>query len=146
MLPVENPFIKGAVQHAQMVLGESNRALSTSAALLTACNDTVNAASSGNLQAALASAQNARNLAGQVNNSVQMLNYAIHNHFERASYVLGRIQARVNEVASVVQNARISSGLPSSPYLYATPPVWPTAAPWQYGTAPTWPATGTPLM
>ncbi|HUW63440.1 MAG TPA: hypothetical protein VMW83_01905 [Spirochaetia bacterium] len=116
-------------------MSESNRAMTTSQSLLAACNEIIGAAQAGNAQGTLAAAQNARNLASQVSNSTQMLNYAITTHFERASFMMSKIQSRINEVASAIQNARMT-GLTAGPYTYQNP--WQTMAPWQYTGGPSW--------
>ena len=141
----QNPFIATAVQHFQTVLSESNRAVTNSQSLVAACDQIIAAAQTGNIQGTLAAAQNARNLATQLTTSTQMLDQAVSQHFERASFVMGKIQTRINEIATALQQVRMT-GLAAGPVTYASPwqAPWQSVAPWHYGT--TWPMRQAPLM
>jgi len=141
MYQVYNPFINAAAQHIQTVMGESGRAVTNSQALVASCDEIVAAAQAGNVQATLAAAQNARSLAAQLANSAQMLNQAVIQHFERASFIMGKIQSRVNEVATALQQVGMTTGLTAGP-LATYVASW--QAPWYYGSAG--PGSRVPLM
>ncbi|MCL6479940.1 MAG: hypothetical protein K6T65_16350 [Peptococcaceae bacterium] len=105
-----NPFLQHAVRHGQVLIGESNRAVALSRGIVSACDDIILSINSGNIQGAVNSAQNARNMAGQVAQATWHLNQTINERIEMASYVLNRIQYRVNELSSALQSVKSFSG------------------------------------
>lgn len=128
-----NPFLQHAVRHGQMLLGESNRSVALSHSIISACDDIIQSINSGNIQGAVNSAQNARNMASQVSQASQHLNQTINERMEMASFVLNRIQYRINELSSALQSVRSFSGdsfhaepwqfSASMPYQQTTPPI-----------------------
>lgn len=143
----QNPFITGAVQQFQMVIGESNRAVSTSQALVSVCDEIIGAAQSGDAHTAVMAAQNARNMAVQVADATRTVNQAAVHRLEIASCMVGRIQSRINEVASALQYARstaLTGGQYAHPNPWQTVAPWQTSSSWQYG-AP-WQTQQMPLM
>lgn len=115
-----NPFIQHAVWHGQVMLAESNRAASVARDLVAACDNIIFSVNSGNIQGAVTMAQNARNMAVQVADSTQELNRTLSERIEMASYVLTRIQLRINELAGALNSLR-GAGYQAA------------IEPWQYG-------------
>ncbi|ACV64346.1 hypothetical protein Dtox_3634 [Desulfofarcimen acetoxidans DSM 771] len=103
-----NPFLQHVARHGQRLLGESNKAVSVSNALISACDEILFSLNSGNMQSAANAAHHARNMASQVAASSQELNQAINERMEMASHVLSKVQHRVNELSSVLQSIRSS--------------------------------------
>lgn len=101
-----NPFLQHAVRQGQALLGESNRAVALSQGIISACDEIVMSINSGNIQGAMNSAQNARNMANQVAQATQHFNQAINDRMEMASHVLSRIQYKVNELSGALQSVR----------------------------------------
>lgn len=101
-----NPFLQHAVRQGQTLLGESNRAVALSQGMISACDEIVMSINSGNIQGAMNSAQNARNMASQVAQSTQHFNQAINERMDMATHVLGRIQYKVSELSSALQSVR----------------------------------------
>ncbi|MDA8334909.1 MAG: hypothetical protein M0Z41_07970 [Peptococcaceae bacterium] len=145
MYQCQNPFIGAAVQHFQTVIGESGRAANNSQALVAACDEILAGVQAGNLQGTLAAAQNARNLAAQLTDSTRMLNQAVLQHFERASFLMGKIQSRINDVAGALQQVRMT-GLAAGTYTYPNPwqAPWQGVSPWHYGAG--WQTQQMPLL
>lgn len=108
-----NPFLQHAVRHGQMAINASNRAVATAGGLVQACDEIVFNINNGNMPGALASAQNARNMAVQVADATQYLNQAINERMNMASYVLGRIQQHINEMAGALQGIRGTEFIPA---------------------------------
>lgn len=118
-----NPFIKHAVWHGQMLLNESNRASAAARDLMAACDNIIFSINSGNIQGAAGAAQNARNMAAQVAEATQQVNRTLSERMEMASFVLTRIQFRINELANALNSLRgISQTVPN-------------IEPWQHSTA-----------
>lgn len=118
-----NPFLQHAVRHGQMLVGESNRAAALSQALISACDDILASINSGNMQRAASAAQNARNMASQVAQATGNLNLAINERIEMASYILNRIQYRINELSGALQSLRgfSAESLQVQPWGYNVP-------------------------
>ncbi|MCL6612971.1 MAG: hypothetical protein K6T66_15680 [Peptococcaceae bacterium] len=111
-----NPFIQHAMRHGQRLISETNRAVEASQALVSTCDQILLSINSGNLQGAVMAAQNARNLASQVAQSTQELSQAINERLDMGTFVLGRIQQHVNELAGALQSMRTESGFYRSPW------------------------------
>ncbi|HHW42520.1 hypothetical protein GFC01_08810 [Desulfofundulus thermobenzoicus] len=108
-----NPFIQHAARQGQLLINASNTAAAASNELISVCDEIIYNINHGNMQGALASAQNARNIAGQIANNTQHLNRAIHERISMASYVLSRMQQHINEIAGALQGI---SGAVSNPH------------------------------
>ena len=87
-----NPFVQHAIQHAQMRMGEFAGVMSLSQNLIPACDDVILSINAGNMQRAIASAQNLRGMSVQVAQSMQVLNNNIANRLDMASYVLQNLR------------------------------------------------------
>ncbi len=129
-----NPFLQHAVRHGQMLLGESNRSVALSHGLISACDEIIMSINSGNIQGAVNSAQNARNMASQVAQASQHLNQTINERMAMASYVLNRIQYRINELSGALQSVRGFSGEGFQ------------TEPWQLGASMPYQQTTSPIM
>lgn len=105
-----NPFLQHAVRRGQALLNEFNRVSALSGSMISACDEIIMSINSGNVQGAMNSAQNLRNMAGQVAQSTQQLNQTINERMEMAAFVLNKIQFRINELSNALQSIRSMSG------------------------------------
>ncbi len=87
-----SPFIQHALQHAQMRMGEFAGVVSLSQNLIPACDNVILSINSGNMQQAIASAQNCKAMSVQLAQSTQMMNNAIAHRLEMATYVLQNLR------------------------------------------------------
>lgn len=122
MRQMNNPFIQHAVRQGQTLINETNRAASLSQAIVSACDEIIMSINSGNIQGAVNAAQNVRMMAGQVAQANQELNRTINERIEMASYVLSRIQYRVNELSNALQSMRGFSGMSFQPQPFTSVP------------------------
>jgi hypothetical protein len=87
-----SPFMQHALQHAQMRMGEFAGVVSLSQNLIPACDNVILSINSGNMQQAIAAAQNCKAMSVQLAQSTQMMNNAIAHRLEMASYVLQNLR------------------------------------------------------
>jgi hypothetical protein len=87
-----NPFVQHALQHAQMRMGEFSGIVSLSQNLIPACDNVILSINSGNMQQAIASAQTCKAMSVQVAQSMQVMNNAITQRLDMASYVLQNLR------------------------------------------------------
>ncbi len=100
-----NPFIQHALRHGKMFIDESNRSAAMSQSLVSSYDEIISALNIGNIQGAINSAQNARNLAVQVAQSTQHINYIITERMQMATYILDRIQYSINELSNALHSS-----------------------------------------
>ena len=126
-----NPFLQHAVRHGQMLVAESGRAVALSQGIISACDEMIMSLNAGNMQGAVNSAQNARNMAGQVAQATRHINQALNERIEMASFILNRIQYRINELSSALQGIRGFTGesLQGEPWQHVTTPYRQTTPP-----------------
>jgi N-acetylglucosamine kinase-like BadF-type ATPase len=115
-----NPFMQHAIRHGQTLINETNRAASLSQSLVTACDEIIMSISSGNVQGAVNTAQNARMMAAQIAQSNQALNRTLNERIEMANFVMSRIQSRVNELFNALQSMRGVSGISYQPQIFTS--------------------------
>jgi len=87
---------------------------------VSACDEIIMSISSGNVQGAVNTAQNARMMAAQVAQSNQELNHVFNERIEMAAYVLSRIQSHVNELSNALQSMRGVSGISYQPQIFTS--------------------------
>jgi hypothetical protein len=87
-----NPFVQHALQHAQVRMGELAGIVSLSQNLIPACDNVILSINSGNMQQAIASAQTCKAMSVQVAQSMQVMNNAITQRLDLASYVLQNLR------------------------------------------------------
>ena len=87
-----NPFLQQAMQHTQMRMGEIAGVVSLSQNLIPACDDVILSINSGNIQRALASAQNVKGMSVQLAQSLQVMNSAITQRLDMAAFMLQNLR------------------------------------------------------
>ncbi len=88
-----NPFMQHVLQHAQMRMGEFAGVVNLSQNLIPACDDVILSINSGNAQRALVSAQNCKAMSVQLAQSMQIMNNAITQRLDTATYVLQNLRS-----------------------------------------------------
>jgi hypothetical protein len=109
MFQPTNPFLQHAVNQRQILITEVNKAKTLSQDIVSTCDNAVMAINSGNIQNAIGSIQNIRNMAIQVAQSTQFFNNAINERLEMSSYVLNSIQHKISEVSGAIEKLRGNS-------------------------------------
>jgi len=105
-----NPFLQHALRHGRRFLEGSDRVVGLAQAQAVSCDEIISAINSGNMQGAMNSAQNARNVASELNYITQELNGIINERMQMASYMVGRIQYRINELSRALETMRGEQG------------------------------------
>jgi len=87
-----HPFVQHALQHAQMRMGEFAGVVSLTQNMIPACDNVILSINSGNMQQAIASAQTCKAMAVQTAQSMQVMNNAITQRLDMATYVLQNLR------------------------------------------------------
>ena len=125
-----NPFLQSAVRKGHRLISESQQNVMLAQGISSACGDMVGLISSGNLDGAIGTAHNVRNMALQIGQNTQEINQMISERLDMASHILGRIDYRVHELTGALQTLRggPSIGQPmitsASPYTMYSPEIF----------------------
>ena len=86
------PLMQQALQNAQMRMGQIAGVVNLSQSMIPACDDIILAINSGNMQHALASAQNCKAMSVQLAQSMQVMNNVITQRLDAANYILQNVR------------------------------------------------------
>ncbi len=141
-----NPFLQHAINHGQSLLAEVNRTGSLSQDIIATCDNIALAINSGNTQSAVNSIQNVKNMANQMSQTAQFFNQTINERLDMATYILGRIQYRINEMSNAIQSVRGTSNYQMGWGQYGASMPQQQMTPGQYGAAGPQQQPTTPMM